>query len=226
MNDQERYQRGGIASPASHSQPIPPIERPHVDSAARESASTQQSAADQAQDKAQEVMGQAHDQAQQVAGMVREQVEQRSSQAAEQISQQASDLRTVSQSLREQGKDGPAKAADRLAAYAERAGGYLDGKSAEQLLRDAEDLGRRRPWVAAGAGVALGLAASRLLKASSRERYATRPNGPAAPASSLPGTDSRVASSRLAGSSPVDVPTGVPPLGSSFAPAPGPTPGF
>jgi hypothetical protein len=125
--------------------------------------------------KASEIAGQAHEKAQQAAGNVqdrlRDQLDQRSSQAATQITDQASDLRAVGQILREQGKDGPAKLADQLAQYAEKAGGYLRDKDSHALLRDAEDFGRRQPWAIAAGGVALGFAASRFLKASSSERY-------------------------------------------------------
>jgi hypothetical protein len=116
--------------------------------------------------------------AQQAAGQAQEklraQIDRRSAQAAEQINEQASDLRSVSEALRNQGKDGPAKAADRLAGYAERVGGYLSEKDSEALLADAEEFGRRRPWAAAAGGLALGVAASRFLKASSRQRYASQ----------------------------------------------------
>jgi hypothetical protein len=148
------------------------------------SQQTDQDVAGQAQEKASELAGQAQDKAQDLVGQARSQaraqIDQRSNQAAEQINQQAGDLRTVSQTLREQGKEGPAKAADQLAQYAERAGGYLQGASADKLLHDAEDLGRRQPWAAAGAGLALGLLASRFLKASSRERYSSRSSSGAA----------------------------------------------
>jgi ElaB/YqjD/DUF883 family membrane-anchored ribosome-binding protein len=222
LTDQEYFERGRTSSPSPASPAVPPIARPdaavHVSSAG-ETESAEQSVADQAQDKAQEVAGQARAQ-------LRDQIEQRSWQAAEQISQQASDLRTVSQSLREQGKDGPANAADRLAGYAERVGSYLRGRSAEQLLHDAEDLGRKRPWAAAGAGAAVGLAASRFLKASSRERYATRSAGLSQPASSVHGAGSEIGSSGAEGSaSPVGVPAGMPPLESPNAPLSGQTPG-
>jgi ElaB/YqjD/DUF883 family membrane-anchored ribosome-binding protein len=53
----------------------------------------------------------------------------------------------------------------------ERFGGYLDRASGEELLRDAEDFARRRPWMVAGFGLLAGLAASRFLKASSERRY-------------------------------------------------------
>lgn len=135
-------------------------------------------AAGQAQEKAQEFAGQAQQQAHQAAGQVRnrlrEQLDERSSQAAEQINQQASDLRAVSSSLREQGKDGPAGAADKLADYGEKLGGYLNDRDSDRLLADLEDFGRRQPWAIAVGGLALGFAASRFLKASSSRRYSSR----------------------------------------------------
>lgn len=131
-----------------------------------------------AQAKAAEVADQAQVKAQQAASQVqdrlREQLNQRSSQAAAQINEQASDLRAVGESLREQGKDGPAMAADRLAEYAEKVGGYLRDKDSDALLADAEDFGRRQPWATAAGGLALGFAASRFLKASSSQRYQER----------------------------------------------------
>jgi hypothetical protein len=134
-----------------------------------------------AQEKAQEVAGQAQEKAQAAAGQaqakVREQLDQRSSQVAEQINSQASDLRSVSGALREQGKDGPAKAADRLAQYAEKVGGYLRDKDSAALLQDAEDFGRRQPAAVAAGGLVLGFLASRFLKASSSQRYSSRSAG-------------------------------------------------
>jgi hypothetical protein len=138
--------------------------------------------ADQAQEKAHEMAGQARESAQATAGQVqtrmREQLDQRSAQAAEQVNSQASDLRAVSRSLREQGHDGPAQAAERLAQYAERIGGYLEGKDSDALLSDAEEFARRQPWAVAAGGLVLGFAASRFLKASGRKRYSSRSQGP------------------------------------------------
>lgn len=162
---------------------------------AADSARQEPAATGREQDKAPEVSGQVQEKAQQVADQaqekgqqaatqakdkLREQLDQRSSQAAEQINQQASDLRAVSDSLREQGKDGPASAASRLADYAERAGGYLQDKDSDALLADAEDLARRQPWAVAAGAAALGFAASRFLKASSARRHATRSAGESA----------------------------------------------
>jgi hypothetical protein len=132
--------------------------------------------------KAQEVAGQAQDKAQQAAeqakSKLRDQIDQRSSQTGEQINQQASDLRAVGGSLREQGKDGPAQAADRLAQYAERVGGYLRDRDSQALLNDVEDYARRQPWAVGAGALALGFAAARFLKASSRERYSSRTGSP------------------------------------------------
>lgn len=128
--------------------------------------------------KAQQAAGQAHDKVQAAAGQaqakVREQLDQRSSQLADQAHQQASDLRSVSEALRDQGKDRPAQAVDRLAGYAERAGSYLRDTDADSMLSDAEDFGRRKPGAVAAGALAVGLVASRFLKASSRRRYSVR----------------------------------------------------
>jgi vacuolar-type H+-ATPase subunit H len=149
--------------------------------AAGQAHETAQEVAGQAQEKAQEIAGQAQEKGQQATAQakdkLREQLDQRSSQAAGQITQQASDLRAVSNSLREQGKDGPASAAGRLADYAEKAGGYLQQKDSDGLLADAEDLARRQPWAVAAGALALGFAASRFLKASSSKRHSTRSAG-------------------------------------------------
>jgi len=58
-------------------------------------------------------------------------------------------------------------AADRI----ERLGAYLERTSGHGLVRDVEDMVRRRPSLAAGIGLVTGLAASRFLKASSERRY-------------------------------------------------------
>jgi hypothetical protein len=131
-----------------------------------------------AQAKAQQAAGQAQEKAQAAAGQaqakMREQLDQRSSQLGEQAHQQASDLRSVSEALRDQGKDRPAQAVDRVAGYAEQAGSYLRGADADSLLSDAEDFGRRKPAAVAAGALAVGLVASRFLKASSSRRYSAR----------------------------------------------------
>lgn len=118
--------------------------------------------------KAQEQVGQATDQAR---GRLREQVDQRSTEAGERVQSAAGDARTVAEELRKQGKDAPARYAEQAADRVDRAGDWLRDSDGDRILSDVEDFGRRNPWAVAGAGLALGFAASRLLKASSGERY-------------------------------------------------------
>jgi hypothetical protein len=131
--------------------------------------------AGQAQEKTADVAGQVKEKSQQAAGSLqdrlREQLGSRSTAVGEQVDQQASDLRSVGESLREQGKSGPARAANQLADYAEKVGGYLREKDPDALLADAERFGRRQPWAVTAGGLVLGFAASRVLKASSGRRY-------------------------------------------------------
>jgi hypothetical protein len=134
-------------------------------------------------EKAQEVAGQAQEKVQQAAGeaktRMREQVDQRSTDAGQRVQATAGDIRSVGEELRKQGKEQPAKLADQVAERAERMGGYLERSDGDTILRDAEDFGRRQPWAVMLGGLALGFAASRLLKASSSNRYQQGRNGSA-----------------------------------------------
>ena len=129
----------------------------------------------QAQQKAQEVASQAQDKAREAAGQargrVRDQVDQRSTQIGEQVASNAGDVRSVADELRKQGKDTPARYAEQAADRAERLGRYLESSDGDRILRDVEDFGRRNPWAVAAGGLLLGFAASRVLKASSTQRY-------------------------------------------------------
>ncbi len=140
------------------------------------------SAPEQAKEKAQEVAGQAKEQAQQAkeqaGGKLREQVDQRSRQAGEQVSTTATDLRSVGEELRKQGKDTPAQLADQAAERTERLGSYLTESDADKILSDVEDFARRQPWAVVAGGLVLGFAASRFLKASSSSRYSERQSRP------------------------------------------------
>ena len=132
-------------------------------------------AKDQAQGKAKEVADKAQEQVGQATGkareQVRDQVNRRSTEAGERVQSAAADARSVADELRRQGKDAPAKYAEQAAERAERLGGYLDEADGDRIMRDVEDFGRRYPWAVVAGGMALGFMASRLLKASSRERY-------------------------------------------------------
>jgi hypothetical protein len=132
---------------------------------------TESSTTDQAKEKAQAAAGQAKDKA---GSQLRSQVDQRSTDAGHRVGGIASDVRAVGESLREQGKDQPARLAEQAADRAERLGSYLKESDADRILDDVEDFGRRQPWAVIAGGVALGLVASRFLNASSLDRYEKR----------------------------------------------------
>ena len=127
------------------------------------------------QERAREVAGQAQDRAREAAGQARgrvsQEVDRRSTQAGEQVSSNASDARSVADELRKQGQDAPARYVEQAADRAERLGGYLQESNGDRILRDVEDFARRNPWAVAAGGLLVGFAASRMLKASSSERY-------------------------------------------------------
>ena len=135
------------------------------------SGSTTDQVKEQVRDKAQVAQEKARGALGQARGRISDQVDQRSTEAGERIAGTASDVRSIADELRRQGKDAPANLAEQLAGQADRIGDYLKGASGDRILRDVEDLARRQPMLVAAAGVALGFAASRFLKASSSRRY-------------------------------------------------------
>lgn len=129
----------------------------------------------QAKEKANQATDQAREKAQEGAARAREgvrgQLDQRSTQAGRQVTTQSEDIRTVAQQLREQGKEGPAKLAEQAADRTQRVGSWLEESDADQIMHEVEDFARRNPWAVALGGLALGFAASRVLRASSADRY-------------------------------------------------------
>jgi ElaB/YqjD/DUF883 family membrane-anchored ribosome-binding protein len=160
-----------------------PLTQERVMSTQISDSPTESSTTDQAKEKAQAAAGEAKEKA---GSQLRSQVDQRSTQAGHRVGGLASDVRAVGESLREQGKDQPAKLAEQAADRAERLGSYLQESDADRILGDVEDFGRRQPWVVIAGGVAIGFVASRFLKASSLDRYEKRTSmqtrDPAAPA--------------------------------------------
>jgi len=129
---------------------------------------------EQAQEKVQQAGEQVQQAASKATDQARTQVDQRSTEYGERVTSTADDIRSVGQHLREQGKDQPARVADQAAQHVERLGGWLRDSDSDRLLSDIEDFGRRQPWAFALGGLALGIAASRFLKASSTQRYQQR----------------------------------------------------
>ena len=161
------------------------------------------SATEQAKEKAQEG-------AQQAKRGLRDQVDQRSTQAGRQAETVASDVRSVGEHLRAEGKDRPAELADKAAARVAELGDYLKRSDGDAILRDVERFGRDKPWAVMAGGVALGIVASRFLKASSSRRYHEQESSP-----NLPARSADVDRDVLPTPSPVTVPVTTAPVPSA-----------
>jgi ElaB/YqjD/DUF883 family membrane-anchored ribosome-binding protein len=129
-----------------------------------QSGSEQSTALEQLQSKAGEAKGQAGEQ-------IRQQLDSRSSEAGEQIASMAGAIRRSAEQLREEGRQHPSRLLEQGADRVEQMAGYLQQVDADAMLRDVEQLGRRRPWAMAAGAAAIGFAASRFLRASSERRY-------------------------------------------------------
>jgi ElaB/YqjD/DUF883 family membrane-anchored ribosome-binding protein len=124
-------------------------------------------AADTAQDKAVELKEQGR-------SKLSVALDQRTTEVGGQARQAATVLRdSGSQMMVQTDKGGQqvGRLTELAADQVEHLGAYLERVSGAELLRDAEDFARRRPWMVAGIGLVAGLAASRFLKASSERRY-------------------------------------------------------
>jgi hypothetical protein len=133
------------------------------------------STTDQARDKAQEVGAQAKEKAQEAGAearsRVRDEVDRRSTDAGYQAGSTAQALRDASGRLREDGNERVARGLEQVADRIDRAGGWLRDSDGDRILRDVEDFGRRNSLAVMAGSLAIGFAASRILKASSRNRY-------------------------------------------------------
>lgn len=101
------------------------------------------------------------------------QIETRSAESGRRIRSTAQNLRSIAAQLRnDPATSGAADLTERGADIADRLGSYLEQTDIRQIVADAEAFGRDRPWVVAGAGLAAGILASRLLKSTAARRGA------------------------------------------------------
>lgn len=139
-----------------------------------DSGSGDTSTTDQVKATAGQVTEKAGQQIQDLRGRGREQVRSqiatRSDQAAEQVRNVVSSVTSVADDLEQKGSSGAANVVREIAQRGEKVADYLGGNDADRLLRDLENQARQRPWAVAAGSFVLGLAASRVLKASSQRR--------------------------------------------------------
>jgi exonuclease VII large subunit len=80
-------------------------------------------------------------------------------------------VRQSTQQLRDNQHETIAQYIDQAAGQLERLSSRLQEKSVNELMRDAQDLARRRPAVFIGSAFAIGLLGARFLKSSSDRRH-------------------------------------------------------
>lgn len=129
-------------------------------------ASAAQDAASTTQEKVIELRSRGADQ-------LRGQLDSRTTDAGRQAQDVASALRQSGEQLRSDGKSHAATVTEGAAERVERFGQYLERVNGNELMDDAERFVRQRPWMVAGVALFAGLAASRMMKASSERRYST-----------------------------------------------------
>jgi ElaB/YqjD/DUF883 family membrane-anchored ribosome-binding protein len=142
---------------------------------AKDESTQQEGLASQASAKVQDAASATQEKAselgQQGSVRLREQFDQRSSQAGSQVRSLAEALRRSGNELSNEGNSDASQLTERAADRIERLGAYLEQKSGDELMRDIETFTRRRPWTLAGIGMLAGVAAARITKASSEQRY-------------------------------------------------------
>jgi ElaB/YqjD/DUF883 family membrane-anchored ribosome-binding protein len=109
---------------------------------------------------------------------LRDQLDDRTTQLGQQARSLAGTLRRSGVEAQAHGSDEVERITAGVADRLERAGGYLERAPGDEMLRDAEQFVRTRPWVVAGAAAAAGILASRIFKASSERRYDQSTNTP------------------------------------------------
>ena len=113
------------------------------------------------------------------AGMLTRQLDERSTQAGQQLSSVSDSLSRFGSQLRDEGEASQATMAEGAAERIGRLSSYLEEGNGDRFLRDLEDMTRRRPWAVAAGAFAVGLVASRFLKASAERRSTEGQSGDA-----------------------------------------------
>ena len=107
-----------------------------------------------------------------IGGFIAREVETRAADSGRRVGATAQTLRNVAGDLREDPNtrvvaDLALQCSDAVA----RAGTYLETTSLHQMIADAEQFSRRRPWAMATIGLTAGFMASRLVKSTAARRH-------------------------------------------------------
>jgi hypothetical protein len=125
---------------------------------------------DTARDKAEELKDTVRESSTQLSstarGWMQQEADQRTTAVASQARTIADAMRQTSSKLSDDGQPQAARVTGTVAERVEQLAGYLEQADGERLMNDVQDLARRNPWAFAAAGLVVGFAASRFMKAS------------------------------------------------------------
>lgn len=120
------------------------------------------------QSRKDEVRHKADDLAHKAGETAKEQIDRQKEQAVGRLSHVSGALRSTSDHLRHEDESSIARYVDEVATQVDRFVGYLDEKSAGDLLRDTRQLARRDPALFLGGAALLGLIGARFVRSSER----------------------------------------------------------
>lgn len=106
-------------------------------------------------------------------GVVIDQIDRRSTDLGNVVSGHVDNLRTMGDSMRQNGQDGTARLVDMAADRLNAVSTYLTQTDGDRIVHDLESVARSQPLVTAAAGLVFGVTAARLLKAGASQRYRT-----------------------------------------------------
>lgn len=104
-------------------------------------------------------------------GMIASQIDVRRNIAGSMLARHAGNLHRMSDSLSVQGQDATARFVDAAASRLSNASNYMRATDGDRMIDDLESFGRRNALLTGAIGFIGGLAAARLLKASTKKRY-------------------------------------------------------
>jgi hypothetical protein len=122
----------------------------------------------QADEAVGEVKTQAREATDRASSYMRDMLDNRSQQAGHWFSKAGTDLTEAGATLRERGDDMPARVSESVGRRMSELGTYMESKSGDEVLDDAQRFARKNVWALTIGGLVVGFAAARTLGAAMR----------------------------------------------------------
>lgn len=106
-------------------------------------------------------------------GVVIDQIDRRTTDVGNVVGGHVENLRSIGDSLRNQGQESTARLVDMAADRLNQVSAYLTQTDGDRIVHDLENVARAQPLITAAAGLVFGVTAARLLKTGATQRYRT-----------------------------------------------------